>query len=130
MLQALDVSFHKIVFLLAHFKVLIVLLNLDCFHINFVLLDVDYFLDCLLNVEYHMVFDEIFLLFVKDCIVKNIVNEEIDKLGGRKHLRTTLEHAIVNLPKLLDLFLLYHLVTFFLPKRMQNLSKTVKKGLH
>ena len=81
MLQPLDVRFNKEVLKLTNFEVFEMFLNLDCFHINFILLNVHYFLNCLSDIKDHLIFCEIFLLFVEDGIVKNIMDEEVDELG-------------------------------------------------
>ena len=81
MLQPLDVRFNKEVLKPTNFEVFEMFHNLDCFHVNFILLYVHYFLDCLSDIKDHLIFCEIFLILVEDGIVKNIVDEEVDELG-------------------------------------------------
>lgn len=52
------------------------------FQDNFILLNVHYFSDCFLDSELTEVFGEVFLVFVQNCIVQNVMDKIVYELGS------------------------------------------------
>ena len=68
-------------------------LNPYFFQSNFVLLDVHYFPDRISDVKLSPVFDEIFLVFIQQSVIQDVVHEEVNELWGREHLRARFEYS-------------------------------------
>ena len=77
-MQSLHVGLHKELVL----EMLVVVLDVDCFHLNLVHHDVGYLLDCFPDVKDYEILREVFLLLVEDRIVQDVVHEIVYKLGG------------------------------------------------
>ena len=56
--------------------------------------DLYYFFNHDLNVFDPYIFDEILFIFVQNCIVKHVVDEEVDEFGGRGHFVTAWENVL------------------------------------
>ena len=92
---------------------LIVVLQINGLHFNFVEHNVRELFDSLSNVKYGGVFGEVLLLLVEDCVVQNVMHKEVNELGGRKHFLTRALNSFVDGFQFVNELLRYHLVPLY-----------------
>jgi hypothetical protein len=68
-------------------------LNSDVFQLRFILEDLQDLIHSLANVKDLEVFDKVLTVFVKDCVIQDIMHEKVNKLASIRHLFTALFKA-------------------------------------